>query len=125
MKLCPGCARHEPNLKVQGDIPTRFSYAPGRAPDGQPVILVVDETGELGGRSVTNAAEQVIEYLSERLTDHEGGGMPFDAYRVLYRDTIPQWDELEHDGAKFTGFAPLSDIERKQCAKGWAELLRT
>ena len=50
-----------------------------------------------GGRSVTNDAELVVEELlqSRQLLGTQ---------RLLYRDTMSRWDELLHDGVRFTGF---------------------
>lgn len=46
--------------------------------------------------SVTNDAEAVVAYI---LGLHPGR-------RIVYKDTMDQWDELLHDGEKFTGFGP-------------------
>lgn len=60
-------------------------------------ICVVDEDV---GRSVTNDARAVIEFL--RGTSHGLGFRP-----VLCQDTQGQWDGLAHDGQAFTGFYPI------------------
>ncbi len=73
-------------------------------------MLVVDLCDELGGRSVTNGAEEVIHYLQ-----------PHADQRVLYQDTMSQWDELKHNGLDFTGFAPLSHEMRHRCDELWLE----
>lgn len=58
------------------------------------------------GMSVTNDAENVVIKL---LTT-------FGNKRIVYRDTMGTWDELCHDGRKFTHYMslqpddPLSDI---------------
>lgn len=49
-----------------------------------------------GGCSVTNNAEAVV---AEVLASHPG-------HRIIYRDSIGRWDELCHDGGRFTRFAP-------------------
>jgi hypothetical protein len=50
-----------------------------------------------GGKSVTNDAERVVaELLQTRQL--------FPNQRLLYRDTASSWDELLHDGSRFTGF---------------------
>jgi hypothetical protein len=49
------------------------------------------------GRSVTNDAERVVSVL------HREGMLR--SQRLLYRDTMGDWDELLHDGkGRFTGF---------------------
>lgn len=59
------------------------------------VVFIVDlDTGQ--HRSVTNDAELVV---CELATSHPDK-------RIVYRDTMANWDELEHDGRIFTGFAP-------------------
>lgn len=48
------------------------------------------------GMSVTNDAENVVEYLYNR----------FGNRRFVYRDTMGRWDELVHSNGHFTGFRP-------------------
>jgi hypothetical protein len=50
------------------------------------------------GMSVTNDAENVVADVLRQYPDH----------RIIYRDTMGQWDELVHFNGKFTGFAPYS-----------------
>ena len=50
-----------------------------------------------GGRSVTNDAELVVRELLESRQLRP-------TQRLLYRDTLSRWDELLHDGCRFTGF---------------------
>lgn len=64
------------------------------------VIFLVDLDK---GMSVTNDAENVIADLARR-------GLLV-GRRVIYRDTSGRWDELKHDGQRFTGFAPLMTME--------------
>jgi hypothetical protein len=61
------------------------------------LVLIVDE--DRGAMSVTNDAERVIAKLAR---DGALAGR-----RVLYRDSDGCWDELRHDGARFTGFASI------------------
>jgi hypothetical protein len=63
------------------------------------VTLLRDLDGDV---SVTNDAEAVVAYVIH----HYG------PRRILYRDTDGRWDELRHDGEHFTGFFPISDVER-------------
>ncbi|MET0405272.1 MAG: hypothetical protein ABW123_22850 [Cystobacter sp.] len=51
------------------------------------------------GRSLTNAAEDVVAWF------HRGGMLG--TRRLLYEDTNGQWDEMLHAGGVFTGFHPL------------------
>lgn len=62
------------------------------------IVWIVDE--DRGGCSVTNDAENVVVALQNR----------FPGYRVIYRDSIGNWDELCHDAGRFTGFAPARDL---------------
>jgi len=66
------------------------------------LILVRDRSDVSGGPTVTNAAESVIADLA--------AGMGVKGRRVVYLDTLGVWDELLHDGERFTGYAPL-DLE--------------
>lgn len=56
-------------------------------------IFLVDRNR---GMSVTNDAENVV---SEVVTEYGNK-------RVIYRDSMGCWDELEHNNGTFTGFAP-------------------
>lgn len=72
------------------------------SPLGRPVALVRDQDV---GLTVTNDAENVVrEVLSRNKVE-----------RILYRDSDLNWDELRHDGAEFTGFAPIRDPEGQAC----------
>ncbi len=61
------------------------------------IVFIVDLDN--GGCSVTNDAEAVV---SSILAQHPGK-------RIVYRDSDGYWDELTHDGQKFTGFAVYHD----------------
>lgn len=64
---------------------------------------LVEETDEinfivdlnLGQKSVTNDAEEVVRELNAR----------FPGRRIVYRDSEGGWGELKHDNGRFTGFA--------------------
>jgi hypothetical protein len=60
---------------------------------------IIDDCPD-GARSVTNDAERVAAALLRQ----------FGNRRFFYRDTAGNWDELQHDGTRFTGFAPASHI---------------
>ena len=60
---------------------------------------IVDDCPD-GAMSVTNDAEHVVAALLHQFGDR----------RFFYRDTDGNWDELQHDGTRFTGFAPASHI---------------
>jgi hypothetical protein len=65
-------------------------------------VLVIDRDD--GHLSVTNDAEKVVAEILEQF----GVGR-----RIIYRDTMGRWDELKHDGKRFTGFAVLSLEEHR------------
>lgn len=60
------------------------------------VIWVVDLDAP-GYRSVTNDADNVVPYMLEAYGNHP----------IIYKDSTGQWDMLEHDGVRFTGFRSL------------------
>ena len=60
-------------------------------------VWIVDDEGVL---SVTNDAERVVAKLFRA----------WGARRIFYQDTDGYWDELQHEGAKFTGFAPARHL---------------
>ena len=66
---------------------------------GHRYIYIIDLDGPV---SVTNDAEAVVEYLL----------VQFPNTRIAYRDTMGNWDELDHDGRKFTGFKPFQQTNR-------------
>jgi len=57
-------------------------------------ILIEDCNGPL---SVTNDAEAVVEDLI---------ASGYKDYRIIYKDSMGQWDELLHDGKRFVDFGP-------------------
>lgn len=75
-----------------------------------PIILdqvaIIVDLPEYGGRSVTNDAETVVHNVLAR----------FPGYRIVYRDTDGQWDELVHNGRDFVKFGLLTPIERNKFA---------
>lgn len=60
-------------------------------------VFIVDEDR---GKSVTNDAERVVSELAGRY-----GKNP----RFIYRDTMGEWGELVHNGARFIGFKPYAE----------------
>jgi hypothetical protein len=56
-------------------------------------VWIVDEDA---GVSVTNDAEAVVAEINQR---HPG-------CRIIYRDTMGNWDELRHRNGTFVDFAP-------------------
>lgn len=74
----------------------RASYTVDRATSdsilGKMVFIVDNDMG----MSVTNDAENVVADVLRQYPNH----------RIIYRDTMGQWDELVHFNGKFTGFAP-------------------
>lgn len=65
------------------------------------VIVVFDH--DLGGRSVTNAAEEVIDALRNELVSLTGK-------RVIYRDSMGIFDELQVNPAgRFQGYSFIGE----------------
>lgn len=62
------------------------------------IVWIVDE--DRGNRSVTNDADKVVAELH----------VNYPGFRIIYRDSIGNWDELCHDGALFTGYRPARDM---------------
>jgi hypothetical protein len=60
------------------------------------IVYIIDDCNDMGGTSVTNDAEAVVEELLGR----------WPGYRIIYRDTDEEWCELMHNGKEFTGFGP-------------------
>lgn len=58
--------------------------------------VLIEDTGHLTGRSVTNDADAVVARLYSEFGDR----------RFLYIDSSGDRDELLHDRGKFTGFGP-------------------
>ena len=58
-------------------------------------VFIVDRDDDQTRPSVTNAAEDVVQSI---IAEHGA------ERRIFYRDTMQRWDELMHDGHKFTGF---------------------
>lgn len=54
----------------------------------------------LGSISVTNDAHGVV-----RRVWHD-----YPNRRIIYQDSMGNWDELVHEGGMFTGFAPARDV---------------
>jgi hypothetical protein len=84
-------------IHVNYDAEELAPFAPGLS-----VIVVRDRSRELGGMTVTNAADAVIAELVRKY----GVAGKLRA-RVIYRDSDAWWDELEHDGERFIGFNVL------------------
>lgn len=57
------------------------------------MVFIVDNDV---GMSITNDAEAVVEDVLRQYPDH----------RIIYRDTMGQWDELVHWNGKFSVFKP-------------------
>jgi hypothetical protein len=62
------------------------------------IVWIADRN--LGNVSVTNDAEGVC-----RRVWHDYPGR-----RIIYRASDGEWDELEHEGGRFTGFAPAREM---------------
>ncbi len=66
-------------------------------------VLIADMDSD-GFPSITNSAHGVIELLSVQ--------MNLTNRAVIYRDTMGRFDELRHDGHKFTGFSPCTSTQQ-------------
>lgn len=64
-----------------------------------PEIVFIEDLN-LGGKSITNDAEAVVETLLSYINPK---------LRIVYKDTCGMWNELLHDGKKFVDFAPYSE----------------
>lgn len=63
------------------------------------MIFIADDDGPL---SITNAAEQVC--AEAAVEDEDGTSIA--AYRLFYKDSEGNWDELVHDKGRFIAFLP-------------------
>lgn len=72
---------------------TRSTYFIEHIDSLEQIIRIVDLDE---GMSVTNDAENVVREVNAQRP----------GYRILYRDTMGNWDELLHDNGIFQGFAP-------------------
>lgn len=53
-----------------------------------------------GPRSVTNDAENVVNHINNIYPNR----------RIVYRDSMNNWDELQHNNGEFTGFAAYKGV---------------
>ena len=60
---------------------------------------------DLGRRSVTNDAEEVVREVLRR---HCVNGTK---KQIIYMDSMGEWAEMVHDGKRFVGFAPAHGPE--------------
>jgi len=63
------------------------------------ILVIIDL--DSGGPSVTNDAEAVIERFAK-------AGINVDALRIIYRDSMGQWDGLATRNGRFYCFVPLA-----------------
>ncbi len=70
-------------------------YKAGVTGYGSRRVIWVQDGGS--GPSVTNSAEQVVSEVVARFGD----------FPIVYRDSMGQWDGLEHSGGVFSGFRCL------------------
>ena len=64
--------------------------------DKRKIIWITDDDGSI---SVTNDAEHVVRDIHQRHPN----------YRVIYRDSQGQWDELVHSNGTLTGFVTSAE----------------
>ena len=63
-----------------------------RVDENEKIVYIID--GNTGDMSVTNDAEAVTKFLNQI----------YNNYRIIYRDTMGNWDELVHDFGTFKEF---------------------
>lgn len=76
----------------------RSQYEERKLDRNNKIVWIIDLDG---GYSVTNDADKVCRELNER----------YPGYRIIYRDTMGNWDELEHKNGQFLGYRPARDME--------------
>jgi hypothetical protein len=69
----------------------------------------IKDLGQVGFRSVTNDAENVVPYVLWLFNGN---------YPIIYRDSQGVWDQILHDGKKFTRFHSLGQ------AKNFEEVIK-
>lgn len=75
----------------------RAQYSIQKVDKDKKIVYIVDLDGPL---SVTNDAEYVVRTLDNM----------YHNFRIIYQDTMGNWDELKHDNGVFTGFAPARNM---------------
>lgn len=97
-------AAFQKGAKIPPDVRARLQLSRRAAPTRSWSYVLEDRwvvIVDLGtGRTVTNAAEDVLLELGRELS--------LEGRRVIYRDTDGRWDELLHEGVHFRGFAPIA-----------------
>lgn len=66
-------------------------------------VICLEDIGT--GRSITNGAEVVVAQLFSMF------GADLAGKRIIYRDTMGNWDGLAHHEGRFLGFVPLGGIK--------------
>jgi hypothetical protein len=62
-------------------------------------VFIVDLANECNTMSITNDAENVVANVAQA----------FGNKRIVYKDTMGQWDELIHENGVFVRFAPYRE----------------
>lgn len=78
-------------------------------------ILLVEDLN-LGGLSVTNDAEELINDILYTFGD-------VDDMTILYRDSMGRWDQMATKNNRFAGFLPVGARDR-DAALAWAMVAR-
>lgn len=82
-------------MKIVGYTPTmRASFIVVSSDERS--ITIRDMSGENGGKTITNDADAVVEFLDSR----------WPGRRIYYYDTEGALDELQHVAGRFCGFLP-------------------
>lgn len=88
----------------------RSSYSSHTFKAHPEMVLLIDND-DPNCATVTNDAQNVVpDVLASRTLRQR------DTTRIVYRDTMGRFDELRHDGRRFTGYAPLSAADKARFA---------
>lgn len=70
------------------------------------ILFIIDQN--MGGMSVTNGIEEVLEELAPVLPQ------PLDSYRIVYRDSYGIIDGISTKGGQFSGFIHIGATDINQ-----------
>lgn len=109
-------------VKLMGGSAIKPAATFAQLPSGHAVtfdgpFICLEDTGK--GRSITNAAEEVIQHLETATAAY---GIDLDRYAVIYRDTMGNWDQLLHRDGRFVGFKSLGGTDDLKTAKARASV---
>lgn len=80
-------------------IPVNFDYSiRTKSEDGPRILMIWDRSEPLGGRSVTNAVEEVLTLIEVQTEIPK---------IVIYCDSMGHWDQIVHSQGEFVIFQPI------------------